>query len=470
MVATIEKPVVVVGAGPSGLMQALYLGLRRKRRAIVIEQAPGPGGMFASIETPWGMVDQGVHILQETGTPVWDDLFFEILPRDEWQIFAGVRKDIGGNVFEGKLHAGAMFPDLRSLPREEYVRCVGEMFAGVAPTVPTLGEAPNLARYFEARFGAYAVQRVFEPLARKLWQRPLDQLSPWAAKIVHLSRVVTHPAAQALALKTSPVLDAVVGFPDQLAFPAELLSNHDRTLYPNTYGLRRVVTGLCNALERAGGEVLSSTQIDGFEILNGRVQALHLTGAAGEAPRRLEVDAVLWTSPHFGLLRHLGLTVAELPDPGVPHRMLHLFLDKAPRSGELYWFWSYDPADPVVRVSNPSAYCANAAAAGVYPLCVEMHVADPAVADDVAAAEAEKALRTWGVIGSDTAVVGSAVLRAGRSFMLPTVANLDTIASARAAIAGAGIGNLFLSTQDLASGVFYLPEILNASTEQLDTL
>jgi hypothetical protein len=52
----------------------------------------------------------------------------------------------------------------------------------------------------------------------------------------------------------------------------------------------------------------------------------------------------------------------------------------------------------------------------------------------------------------------------------PTLANCEALAADRRAIENAGIPNLLLSTADISSGIFYLPEILNASTEKLKSL
>jgi protoporphyrinogen oxidase len=457
-----SRPIIVVGSGPSGLMQALYLARTKKRKVLVIEQQPTLGGMFASVMTPWGPVDQGVHILQETGDAAWDELFFEILPRDEWHVFEGVRKDLSGNIFEGRLDHGSIFPDLRRLPREDYLRCVGEMFAGLRSDPPGYADTPNLKAYFEARFGIHATHRVYRPLAEKLWRRPLDQLSPWAAKIVHLPRVVTHDASMTLALKASAPLDAVLGFPEQLNFPVERLSSSRRTLYPRRYGLGHLVAALGARLEALGVELLTSTRID-------RLVAAHFA-IEGRTPKRIEAEAMVWTTPLFDLSAHLGLEAPKLPDAPVPHRTIHLFLDHPPCTGDLYWLWSFDPADSLVRVSNPAAYCPQAAESGIWPLCVEMHVADAAVSDEQAIAQAEAELRLRGMIAPDTRVAGAYALRGGRGFVIPTIANCDALAAQRSDIAGRGIGNLVLSTQDISAGVFYLPEVLNASLGRLEQL
>jgi protoporphyrinogen oxidase len=468
-----DKPIIVVGSGPSGLMQALYLARVRNRQVAVVEQQPAIGGLFASARTPWGLVDQGVHLIQETGRPEWDELLFEILPLEEWQVLEGVRKDIAGNIFEGQLNTGSLYPDLRRLPREDHLRCIGEMYSNLSCSSPHFSDVPNLAVYFERRFGAYATQRVFQPIANKLWRRPLEQLSPWAAKIVHLTRVVTHDAEVSLSLKASPALDSLLGFPEQLKCPQSLLSNRRRALYPRRYGLSHVVDGLRRTLERHGVQFLTSTRVANLEIAGGRIAAAHLTAADGGASQRIEAEALLWTSPLFELSQHLGLHNAHNappPDAPLPHRVVYLFLDKPALMEELYWLWSYDPQDSLVRVSNPAAYCPDAAASGVYPLCIEMHVREAKTADAAVAAQAEGELRMRGLIGRDTTVVGSHVLPGGRGFIVPTLQNAQALSQQRNAIAAAAVDNLFLFTQDISAGIFYLPEILNASLARLDAL
>lgn len=451
-------------------MQALYLARIRKRKVIVVEQQSAIGGMFSGVATPWGMVDQGIHILQETGCADWDQLFFEILPREQWHVLEGVRKDIAGNVFAGRMHQGSMYPDLRCLPGEDYLRCVGEMFSAVRPVPTDLDDVPNLAAYFETRFGPYAARKIFQPLAHKIWQQPLEQLSPWAAKIVHLSRVVTHDAPTALALKVSPALDALIGFPEQLAFPEAMLSGRRKSLYPHRYGLSHVVDGIGNALERHGVQWATSTKITKLEFEAAHVTAVQTLNTVSNTQQRMGCAAILWTAPQFEMARHLEIRSAPPIDAALPHRVVYLFLDRPSRMGELYWLWSYDPGDSLVRVSNPAAYCPDAASPGHYPVCVEMHVTDAAIGDEAALAQAEQQLRMRELIDAGTAVLGGAVLPGGRSFFVPTLANCAAIAAQRRAIEEKNIANMFLSTQDLSAGIFYMSDILNASLARLDTL
>lgn len=420
-----SDPVVVVGSGPSGLMQALHLARNCGRRVIVVEQQQRNGGMFVSATTPWGLVDQGVHLLQETGVPEFDELLFEVMPEDQWHIYDGARKDIAGNFFRGRLDQGSLYPDLRRLDAADHARIVSEIMTCAASPPATLSAARTLREYLETRFGPHATELVFRPIAMKFWGHGLEELSPWAAKVVHLSRVVVHDAGETLRLKSDPALDAVLGFPDQLAFPEHLRTNRRRALYPRAFGLSHVVDGLCRALDRHGVERINGAAVSGMEVSNHRVAALGLT--LGEAKRRVPASAVLWTSPPQALLPLLGRQVSAATDAPVPHRVAHLFFDAPPATGALYWLWSYDPANALVRVSNPRAYCPEAGRSGAYPVCVEMHVGAVAVDDASVIDRAETELRATGLVPDGARRVGGAVLPGHRGFPVPTIRNCAAI-------------------------------------------
>lgn len=464
-----DKPIMVVGSGPSGLMQALFLASARKRKVIIVERQPRIGGLYASIKSPWGPLDQGVHLVEQIGHPIWDALVAGVLPQDAWHVYGGVQKDIAGNIFAGRVDTGSLYPDLRRLPRADYDRCVAEIFVRAESPSIDIADADHLGSYFESRFGSHATQSVFAPIAQKMWKQPLDRLSPWAAKIVHLSRVVTHDAEAALELKKSKSLDAVIGFPEQLKFPADRLADSRKALYPRQYGLEQVVDGLRAALLRHGAELLVSTKVDRLDIDAGNVAAVHVSDAENKA-HRIEVADVIWTAPQFELARLLGLPISALPDETLPHRIAFMFLKWPPDTGKTYWLWSYDRGDRMVRISNPAAYCPSAAKLGLHPVCVETHVDDPAIADEAVLKQVEADLRKYGIINDGESPVGGFVLPGLRGFFVPTVANCDAVGLQRRAIEDIGISNLMLSTQDVAKGIFYMRDIVAASLPKLEAL
>lgn len=462
-----RDPIVVVGSGPSGLIQALHLARNRGRRVVIVEQQARNGGMFGSVRTPWGLVDQGVHILQETGIAELDQLLFEAIPESQWHIYEGSRKDIAGNFFLGRLDQGSLYPDLRRLDATAHARIVEELTACAAKGAIPMSSARHLGEYFESRFGPLATELVFRPIASKLWNCPLEELSPWAAKVVHLSRVVTHGNEDSLRLKSSPTLDRVLGFPDQLAFPKHLQGSRRRALYPKKFGMTHVVDGLCAALDRHDVERLNGARIEKLEVVNGRVNAIGLT--SNDGPRRIPASAVLWTSPPQPLLAILGIRAAEAADAPIPHRIIHLFFDAPPSTGALYWLWSYDPGNSIVRVSNPAAYCPDAGASRVYPVCVEMH--SPASASDEAAiTRADEELRSTGLVGPGVKRVGASVLPGNRGFFVPTLTNCAASSAQRRAVEDLRLLNLSLSSQDVGSGLFYLADMLVSGKRIIDAM
>lgn len=464
------KPVVVVGAGPVGLMCALYLARVRKLPVIVIELQSEIGGLYSSVNLPWGIIDQGVHIPQETGVAEIDNLFFDVLPKNEWQIFEGYKKDIAGNIFAGNVDTGSVYPDLRRLPKEQYLKCVAELFANASCSYPGFDEVSNLKAYFESRFGTFCTENVFEEISIKLWKQPLEKMSPWAAKLIHLARIVTHEMEVTQLLKTSPVLDTVIGYPQQELVPDEVFLNRRRAMYPRQFGLKVIVDGFSRELATEGVRVLTSSEVHRVELNEQCISALHLKNLKTDNTELISVSSVVWTSPLPPLMKLLALKVSQMPDAPLPYRVVHLFLSKRPQTDSLYWLWSYDPHDCLVRVSSPHAYCADAVRNGVYPLCAEIQVFDAAMDDAAAIALAESQLRMRAIIAPDTKILGSSVLKNLRTFFVPTIANCQMMQTQKDALESARPENLLIATQDLNAGIFYMPDILCAAINKLNTL
>ena len=464
------KPVLVVGAGPVGLMNALYLSRVRKLPVILVEQQAKVGGLYASVPTPWGLADQGVHIPQKTGDQVIDNLLFDVLPHAEWQILEGTHKDIAGNIFAGSIDFGSLYPDLRRLAPEDYLRCAGEIFSNASVSYPSLGEASSLKEYFEARFGKFCTEKVFEPISQKIWRRPLDQMSPWAAKLVHLARVVTHSSEVAPLLKMSPVLDAVIGFPEQLSVPNSMFSEQRAAMYPRKFGLDKIVAGFVRELEHEGVQLMTSSDVIGIDADASGINTVNIKDGGNGSLKHLDVSAVVWTSPVQPLMKLLGAPALPLPDAPIAHRVVHFFLDTPPETGLLYWLWSYDPEDCLVRVSSPHAYCADAVKDGVYPLCAELHIPDVNMDDEAVIKLAEAQLRLRNIIGPTTRVMGGVVLKNIRAFFVPTLENVQLMNAQRRTVESVQPSNLIIATQDLNAGIFYMPDILCAGKSQLDKL
>ena len=463
-----EAPSAVVGSGASGMFQALYLAKVRRKPVVLIEQAPVIGGMFASEQTAFGPADQGAYLLQECGHAGLDALFFECLPPQDWHVLDGVRRDIAGNFFRGQLDQGSLYADLRKLPAADIARCLADIQARANGPVLDFDTAANLAAYVESRFGPGVAEKFIVPLTQKIWRQPPDKLSAWAAKIVHLTRVVIHGPEDSLRLKEKAELDRVLGYPDQLSFPPARLAHHRRALYPRRFGLQSVADGLKAALIRHGVQIITGAKVTGVQLSGSAVGAITVEMAEGVAA--LKVSGLLWTTALPAALALLGGSGGALANPPIPHRLVYLFLDRPPQTGPLYWFWSYDPANAWVRISVPGAYCPAANDGGRYPICIETHVPQAAAGDAEVVNQVTAELRSAGIVTAATQVVGSHVLKGLRGYFVPSLANLESMQDQRAALDARLPKNMYISSQDLSSGVFYLPDILRASAPILERM
>jgi len=149
---------------------------------------------------------------------------------------------------------------------------------------------------------------------------------------------------------------------------------------------------------------------------------------------------------------------------------VQLFLSDRLQSGNLYWFWCLDPEFHAVRISNHSTYCPEAASSGLFPVCVETHLPAPDLSDQAACDVVVGELRRMDLIRSTSAVRAAFVSPAQRSFFVPTLKNVRALAEQRQQFTSVGLKNLFLSTQDLSEGIFYLPDILRHSLPVLNAL
>lgn len=463
-----RNAVIVVGGGPAGLFQALYLAKVRGRKVIVIEQQTTAGGIMRSAETPWGPADQGAYIFQKCGHAELDALYFDCLPAAQWNLLNGVRRDVAGNYLNGVIETGALFPDLRRLPPADYRRCVDEMEARVGQPLPTAVEAPTLRDYLTPRFGPHAVKSIYEPITRKFWGHTPEDLAGATAAMVHMARIVAYDMDKTMALKRVSGWNAVLGVPDQHAFPQHLLSSAKDCLYPRAHGTRHVLDGLLTALKRYGVELLIGTGIEGIDTVAGEVTGVRVRTQDGA--KNIAASAVLWTSGYAPLLTLLSVGAPGPTTPPVPHRVVNLFIDRAPLTGPLYWLWSYDPDTQWTRFTSTATYCPGAAANGLYPTCVETNVSSPDIANDEVVAQVEREIRDAGLIAESAKIIGAYVHGAVKGAFVPSVGNCASLRAQKAAIDIARPRNLIPTGQDVAAGSFFLPDVLLAALPMLDQL
>ncbi len=458
--------VAVVGAGPSGMFQALYLA-RRGHQVYLIEREAEIGGFFNSEESPWGRLDPGVFIFEAIGDPLMDEVITRSLPESALQQFSGNKKDISGNYFHGKLNTGSLYPDIRLLPRESYLSCLASLLDAVGSPAPIMGEVQHLRAYYDSRFGPHLTEKVLERVAQKVWRQPLENITSWAAKILHLQRLVTHDHATSVDLKCSLALDAVIGYTEQLQVEESLALDKPSSYYPVEYGLYNLLPGMTRQLQEHGVTILTDCSVRAIRRGDdGALEGVDLLHGGDE--RQMALSSLLWTSAPASLCPLLQVQPPVLPDAPIPHRVVYLFLDAPPETGELYWFWSFDPAYRFLRVSNPAAFCPQVLSRGYHPLCFETHIDSQTMSDDEIIEQVSLEAVQSGLVRSDSNIKGGWVMQGAKHYFVPSVANINAMDEMMRAIDAHKPDGLFVSSQNIADGVFYMREILRHNLPTLN--
>lgn len=317
--------VVVVGAGPAGLVAAWHAA-RRGRRVLLVERADRPGGMAASFEVAGLRVDYGSHRLHPSIDPAR---------------LAELRELLGDDLQTRPRHGRLRFADrwvafpLRTgdlLRRVEPATAAALAFDQATAPLRRPG-ADTFAEVVRSGLGPTTYERFYRPYVTKIWGTDPARLSGELAR----RRVSAGgPAAMARRLLRGP-------------------DDVGRTfLYP-TRGFGAIAEALAGAAATAGAEVALGEAVESVAFGGGRATVRLASGRAASAP-------LLWSTAPLPAL-------ASMVDPPPPasvrelagrleHRALllvYLVLDR-PRYTEFdaHYFPAY--ANPLSRLSEPKNY------------------------------------------------------------------------------------------------------------------
>lgn len=172
-----SDPIVILGAGVTGLTLGRELLKVSGRRVIIVEKAVAAGGLAGSISFEGRPLDLGSH---------------RIHPGYEPRAMAYLRALLGDNLLSrprrGEIRIQGRFLNyppspwqiLGSLPRRERVRAVAGFAASQVHRVATAGRRSTSAdfeAYARARVGDPIYRRFYFPYAKKLWGLPPHELS-----------------------------------------------------------------------------------------------------------------------------------------------------------------------------------------------------------------------------------------------------------------------------------------------------
>jgi protoporphyrinogen oxidase len=181
-------PIVILGAGPTGLGCARRLEELGEREWLLFDAEAEAGGLAASVLDPRGFTwDMGGHV-QFSHYPFFDDLMDELLSPAGWlwherESWVWIRGRFVPYPFQ--LNVGR-------LPREELLECLRGLVA--AAKSPPARPPANFDEWMEASFGPGICRVFMRPYNAKVWAYPARELAAgWIGDrvaAVDLARVI----------------------------------------------------------------------------------------------------------------------------------------------------------------------------------------------------------------------------------------------------------------------------------------
>lgn len=456
-----KNAVLVAGGGLAGLVAALLVAERGRPAPIfVIERAAEFGGLLRSIDKGvYGRFDHGMHTFTSSGIPELDDWIAALLPRQEWIVMEGMKRDLSGVFFEGKLQQKCHYPDLRALPQEQQEACAAQFFLNLGTTAAN-GAPAHLWRYAVERFGEPIAQTVFGPIVHKIYGLPMNEMDPIVAKVFPLDRVALYEEAIFQDLMKSDTLRARLAYPEQRNLDLKYASSR-YSLYPKTFGAHQLPDALVARLQAAGVRLLTGTEIRKLTLADGRVKSVTLARGGQESTLE-QPHQLIWTAGLPSLARLLELPsgnekLESLRQPAV----MSLLLDKPLEVGDLYYFWCWDPRFQAYRVTIYHNYCPAAPRAGGYPVGLEFALLPEQSADPAALAElAVEELQGMGLFPEGAAVLCTAGERLPVGFPTFSLRNRRLLENWYSELAEKRVENLAVTGIQAEWGIIYQPEVL----------
>lgn len=301
-----QKHVVVVGAGMSGLAVGLEAA-KRGWRVTVVEKAPFIGGLTRSFVARDCILDVGVHLLH-LRDPEVAKITREVVPADQW---IKIKR-------KGKLYIEGAYIDWPlkvtsglQMPKGLMFKILWDQITGNKTPVPPGGS--NFQSEILSMYGPTLYNALFHPLTKRfLRQDPLKVHADWAfSSIRSATKIEDKDFTDSYKYLTEVTTAEAKKDFNIFKFLAQQLSMKDADdafyYFKDGYGV--LPNSFRDRLVERGGKIITGTTVDKVDMQDKVIKKCIL--ANGEV---LDCDAVVWT----GSPRNL-CDLLQLPPPGLTY-------------------------------------------------------------------------------------------------------------------------------------------------------
>ena len=337
---TNEQPVLIVGAGVSGLSLGSLLA-DRGIPSVVIEKEDRAGGLARSFEYDGYVFDIGPHRFHTDVTHV-EDFIRRVLADDARSISRESWVRFAGQFYPWPLH-----------PSKELLRF---------PPGVALGALADLASLYHKKPAISFRDQIVNMYGETLYRHFFEGYS---SKFLGIVPELTHPDWAKTGVDRA-IIDKRLKMNtlSQLLFSMMAPRGNPelRFLYP-AGGCEQFIVNLQRQYEAAGGKVYCGREVTSVDVSNGAIRLVR----AGR--RTVKPSMVVWTGTVHSLLRVLGL-----PTPDLDYLSLVCYNLMLTDGKQFDFQWCYHGAPDVIfsRVSIPANFDPGNTPMGKRGICVEV--------------------------------------------------------------------------------------------------
>ena len=270
-----KKANVILGGGIGGLLLAKKLSSRGLKNIILIEASNEVGGLLKSISYEnYGDFDYGTHYFTNTYGNEITNYLLGCLPKNEWQFHNGVRSDLSGNYYKGRLNLDTCFLDL-TCDKDNISSFLHSIIMSQSRDKKEINMISRSAYdHLEKLYGKELTLGIFNPIIKKLFNHDIHEMDSFSVKLFPFSRLVLFPEKIAEDIIHTKILNKISAFPNQLRLPN---SHHPKysSFYPKKRGLQKVINSLKNQLKIEGVKIHTKTKITSINF-NDKIVSVNL--------------------------------------------------------------------------------------------------------------------------------------------------------------------------------------------------